>query len=326
MDFKYITLTRLRDVLKISATNLPDAEALALIEEISESLNSLTGQFFQPKIEFHPASGKGDRLVHRSDLNPIINLISISVDYDKTFVKPSVWETMFGIRGRTHVYDISRVEVTPDSGYRLVSLISGEFPAGSGNVTLNGVFGWLQNRKLFQTELAAELAVDATTITVNEVSNSTGWVEVGDFVTITVTDATASNPARVYNDIIKAIDTSGPNPVLTVDKVQDMAGVFPIASGTTVNVYGRFPRALVEVMDALILRAWEESPLNPSGSGGSGSITDRLISEKVDNYSYQLESKSVQSSRYGGLGAITGSVRLDQTIRQYSRPPMVGFV
>ena len=158
MEFKYTTLARLRNVLKIDVSDLPDAEALGLIGEISESLNSLTGQFFQPKIELYPASGKGDRLVHRSDLNPVLKLIGISVDYDKTFVKNSVWETMFGIRGRTHDYDLSRVEVTPDSGYRLVSLISGEFPAGSGNVLLNGVFGWLQDRKSFQTTLAVDLA------------------------------------------------------------------------------------------------------------------------------------------------------------------------
>jgi len=317
---KYITLTRLRDVLGITVAQLSDAGALDLISKVSASLDRLTGQFFFPMLEVHLASGDGSRLASHRDLVPILEVTGLSVDVNANRTNYfSAADRVFGRNlNAQNQYDLTRFEISSDLNYRLLSLLRGDFPIGVNNILMTGAFGYLENRKVFETTLKTELAAAATTIELDAVNNATGWIDVGDFVVIEVQAATPGVPALIYVDIVK--DIAGTD--LTVDAVQSQAGL-PIAAGATVRCFGKFPVALVEVMDALILRAWDDDPRNSSGSGGTD---DRITSERVDNYSYQLESKSVVASRASGFGLITGSVRLDKVLQGYCRPQYVGFV
>ena len=316
---KYMTLARLRG-LGITVAQLSDALALELIKNVSDSLDALTQQVFSPQLEIHRTDGNKSRLTHHRSLLPILKVFSLNVDVDKN--RSNYWDEhryIFGRNLQNGSYDLTRYEISSDTKYRLLSLLAGEFPLGVENVLINGVFGFLENRKAFQTELSAELAMGDTVVSVAETSNSTGRIEVGDFVLVEIEAATGEAPALTYVDIVQSISATN----LTVDAVQDQAGL-PVAVGVKVYSFGAFPGPLVEVMDALLLRAWDDSPWNPNGSG---STDKRLLSEKVDNYSYQLESESVAASRAGGYGLITGSVRLDKVLQQYCRPGgFVGYV
>jgi len=318
MLVKYATLARLRE-LGISDTHLPDADALIFIRKVSESLNGLTKQFFSPLPEIHKASGKGSRIIHRQDLVPIIDVASLQVDVDNNRSNYYTGaERVFGrnLNAGNH-YDLTRFQISPETNYRLLSLLFGEFPRGVQNVVMNGIFGWLEGRKTFEGELNADLDAADAAIDLVDVLNTSGWIEVGDFVVIEIQAATEGVPALTYIDIVQAI--SGTN--LTVDAVEAQPGL-PIAAGATVKSYGHFPGPLQEVMDALLLRAWETDPRNPDGGGG---IMGRITSERTDNYSWQAEGPSVVASRAGGYGFITGSVRLDKVLAGYCQPPYLGF-
>jgi len=316
---KYLTLDRLRQ-LGITVAQLPDADALQLIYDVSASLDGLTGQFFSPELEVHLASGDGSRITHHRELVPILKVNSLSVDVTRNRVNYyRMGDRVFG-RNLNSVgqYDLTRFQIASDTKYRLLSILYGSFPIGENNIVMDGVFGYLDDRKTFETTLAVDLAVAATNIQLAETANLSGWIEAGDFVVVEIQAATEGVPALIYMDIVKAV--SGVN--LTVDAVQAQAGL-PIAAGAKVYAFGCFPRPLREVMDALILRAWENDPRNSSGSGGG---TGQLLSERVDNYSYQLESKSVMAQRAGGYGLITGDARLDKVLAMFTRPQYVGIV
>jgi len=317
MRHKYLSLAQLRD-LGIDASQLPDSKALSLIYKVSDSLDQLTRQFFQPELLIYAASGTNSPVVHHKDLIPILEVEDLSVDYNKTRTNYFDWRTRVFGRNLTveNLLDLTAFELSPDSGFRLLKVLSGNFPIGVGNVIITGAFGWLEDRRKFQTTLASDLSAGDTVVSLTEVINSSGWIDVGDFVVVELASATEDRPALLYVDIVQEISGSD----LTVDEVIGGPGL-PISAGATVRSFGRFPIALTEVMEALVLRAWEDDPNNPNDDPDE----DRLLSERVDNYSYQYESKSVKYSRFGGLGAITGSVRLDRIIQDYTQPVYVGF-
>jgi len=316
MAHKYMTLTRLRQ-LGITVAQLADADALLLIQDVSEQLDALTKQFFAPSLEVHPADGDDSRIVNHKSLVPILEVTNLTVDVNKNRTNYfSDADRVFGRnRNAQNRYDLTRYEIVEPTKRRLLSLLLGEFPRGVGNVLMTGAFGFLEKLKVFETTLAVDLDIGNTTVTLTDVSNDSGFIELGDYVVVEMEAASVANPqALVYMDIVQGIAGN----VLTVDAVAAQAGL-PATSGTKVRSFGAFPPAMNRVMDALLLKAWDMDPRNPNGSG-SGSVDDRITSERVDNYSYQLESKSVIYQRAGGYGLITGDVLLDKILSKYCRP------
>lgn len=314
MRHKYLTLARLRDI-GITVAMLSDALALELILDVSGSLDDLTAQFFQPELEVHPASGDKCSLVHRRDLVPMLEVTNIEIDYEKCRTGYSGMGRLFDWKvPPSFNVDISRWEISPATEFRTIDVMSGEFPEGTGNVLLTGAFGWLENRKVFETTLANPISSADTTITLTDVLNTTGWIEKDDFVVVEIQAASKTQPALLYVDIVQDIAGN----ILTVDEVQGQPGL-PIPAGAKVRSFGRFPSALREVMEKLAKNAYDVI------YGGSSTIDpNRVISEKVDNYSYQLESMG-KSASYSGYGYITGDTRLDKVLQSFQQPRYVGF-
>ena len=318
MPHKYCTLPGLR-AFGFTATMLPDAQALDFIAYVSGVLDSLTHQFFQPELQIYAASGTKSKIVHRGDLVPILEVSDLSVDYHYSDNSYTGLDRVFGRRMTGDRYlDLTQFQTIPETGHRLLRLMTGEFPQGTANVLINGAFGWLEQRKAFETTLATELKATDTTLTLTEVLNSSGWLEIGDFIVVVLQEAGGSIPALLYVDTIQALDSTAKT--VTVDEVVTQAGL-PIAAGATVRCFGGFPRALKDVFGALAKKLW-----NDTYSTDGSDVGDRLISERVDNYSYQLESVATTAQKLNGLGAITGSTRLDQVLRSYSQGVYVGIV
>lgn len=315
MKHKYLTLARLRDV-GITVAMLADALALELIIGVSGSLDDLTAQFFQPELEVHPASGDGCSLVHRRDLVPMLEVSNIEIDYGRCRTGYVGIGRVFNFKSQPSFnVDISRWEISPATEFRTIDTMAGQFPEGTANVLLTGAFGWLENRKTFETTLANPIALGDTTITLTDVFNTTGWLEKDDFVVVEIQASSKTQPALLYVDIVQALAGN----VLTVDAIQGQPGL-PIPAGAKVRSFGRFPNALREVMEKLAKNAYDTIY-----GGGSTVDPNRVISERVDNYSYSLESTG-KSASYSGYGYITGDTRLDKVLQSFQQPRYIGIV
>jgi len=327
----YTTIARMR-ALGITAVAVPDADLLRLIAAASSFVEAQTGQFFAPRYEVGRWNGKGDPLTHRPDLVPILQLDSVEIDYDKTTGELTGMERVLGPSGsfraapRRFPFGTSGSSMIADSDYqlthdnRVLQLVGGWFPRGRGNVVVNGAFGWLEGfgDKHFETTTAADISEGDTEIELTELSNATGWIGVDDVLDVIVSPASVSAPADILQLIVQAVDAL--NNKVTVDAVTYRGGL-PIAAGADVKVYGQIPVDIRRLVEALVLQY-------ASGSGGGGGIDpNRIIMERTDGYSYQLESSASRAQAAGGgLGVITGDVQLDLILARYSQPPYVGFV
>lgn len=325
MRWKYTTLARLRDVLKIDATYLPDDAALDLISQQSEVVNQLTKQFFQPMFGKFRLDGNGSRLVNRRDLVPFCFFDLIELDWSKVRQEHYGHSRIFGRNSLKELYpvignvvDVTNVELTHKG--RMLQMISGAFPPGFNDVIVTGACAWLEPRKKFVGELAVDLEEDAVEVELVAEINDSGYVEVGDFIVVMISEATMERPALVYVDQVQTLA----GPTLTVDKVVAQTGL-PIPAGAKVYSCGGVPSGIRDVTEALVLKTWAQDARNPNAGAVDPSL---VVSESTDGYSYSLGTSASGiggGGGAGGLGLITGSVRLDKVLQSYQQPVYVGF-
>ncbi len=306
MDEPYATVQDLRDE-GIDSSVLTDTAALKLILQMSRRIDRVTRERFFPRFESLRMGGRGSPLLRHPDIIPIIEVRSLQlgnaaasgdqVPIDLDTIVLQAGDPSFYLERVSDFDDHRRHHHSHHHGHH----DGGRFPRGRGNVLLDGIFGWISQREMVETEVAIDFAVDETTITVDDASE----FRKGD--------------ALLINDSKPVIIIGIAGDVLTVDAVP-----FSGFTGETVITWGRVPTEITRA--CLILVISERFPIG-SESAADLDLDSRMISEKTDNYQYKVagSKKTSASGGSGGSGNTTGYIDADEILRGYLPPALVGM-
>src|SRR3989304_5482108 len=179
MIFKYTSLAALREE-GFTPTELSDARGLKLIAKASEIINELTGQWFSPVRRILLLDGRGTIL---SLGIPLLELLTGPEQVENGSFPTEGLEDRYSVYEPVQVFgtveELPRlsarpasfpvyVDARPDS--RSVIAQDGRvFPAGVGNVKIEGFFGWMSepSNKRAST-LAAIFEIGDTTVTLDD--------------------------------------------------------------------------------------------------------------------------------------------------------------
>jgi hypothetical protein len=284
--FRYVTVDMLR-AEGMDAAMLPDDRAKDLILYVSNWINWLTQQWFLPVRAYARVEGRGSCIAHLPNFVPILELFSLRI-------------------AKENLFDVTLPEVSYNLKPRMVQMLSynAGLPWNPRFVTLDGVFGWLEdNFQPLYTKLAAPVASGDRVISLV----STAGIRVGDSLLI------GKNP---YPDSDAAVVDAIRGNEIAVDAVRCTC-----AAGDTVTRYGYVPRPIQWATMLLVrdkvtqigLRGTEDDRDSPRW------FADRLQSESVEGYSYSLAGLPVAYGPGGGAWT-TGNPEADDLLTQYSCP------
>jgi hypothetical protein len=284
--FRYVTVDMLR-AEGLTADVIPDDRARDMIALVSNWINWLTQQWFVPVRVKAKVEGRGCAIAHLPNFVPILDFFSLHLSKDNLF-------------------DI----VMPDISYvvkeRTVQMVSygARLPVNPRFVTLDGVFGWLEDDfSPVRTTLAQPVSRGNTIIHLTSIVG----INPGDVVLI-------GNEAYPQSEAI------------LVDAIRGSAIVTePVrctcAAGERAVRYGVVPRniqyaTILLVKDKRVpigVRGTDMDPDNPRW------FAERLQSESVEGYSYSLAQLPGQ---YGFSGAAnsTGNPEADALLATYACP------
>lgn len=313
--FEYTTLSRIR-AEGITSGTLTDAQVRTLIRQFSKLINQVTGQWFWPIESKERLNGKGFPVVTHPYMIPILELRSLeresSYIYDSS---PSSYDTTQYVTHDRYIELVGYNSIEGGLGatYKRTSF-SKTRPL---NVIADGTWGWLENRPFvsspydtypkLSTTTSASLANGGSSIAV---VNGSGF-RVNDVV-IFRTGAAGDTYAG------HAILTAVAGNTLSFDAVN--LNTTTLASGTNVVTYGQVPESVDRACAILVIQYKDALS---SSSASSASISSRIISERTDNYSYQL---SDDAAAVSGSGVTTGSVEADKLLSSYCAPPFLGCI
>jgi len=290
MEFQYTTIQRLRDE-GLSVTDVPDARALELIKDMSDFINLLTDQWFQPVEATYYLDGKGDDILHVPNLIPIIKLTTLSlddtaIDADTYVVKERLIEK---------ISSTFSMPIMESNNLGDLEIRKKGFTAGVGNYEALGVYGWLASNK------------DISTTTTTDIEASDTEVELDSVDGIEVRDTVIIGDDSLYV-IVETVDIV--NSKITF---QSVGTITTISSGAAVRCYGATPRMIERACIRLIVQS--KMGLAETRSL-KAEIRSRIKSERTDNYRYELFPLAGE----GAYGGITGISRVDAILDHYSKP------
>lgn len=310
--WKYTTVAALR-AQGFSTTEIPDANALTLIEEASELVNELTDQWFVPIRQVQQLDGNGGRALALEV--PILDFIELKLSQSSDFFSQTVEDRRsvfepFPVFGLVH--ELPRLTAAPQGlpselvttpGTRLIKAQgSKRFPLGTGNLLLTGFFGvHRETIKKFVTTTTADFANANTTIS--------------------LTDATGFTPGKILVFVVddevvySAIVLSRSGNTITVDAALDLDAT--ILAGAEVRTYGKVP---TKVERATLLLVGELSSPISSAEFTETQTQARIKKERTDNYSYELS----DADQISGGGTLLG--RVDLLLQDFVKPGFVGLV
>lgn len=285
------------DLVGLTADQIRD-----LITDAGAFIEAVTDQVFNPIPEIRTWDGRGRPLVCDPHLHRLIAVSAVTVDYARTnyhreplaalIYEEGVTDAQYyALLGATAL-DVSDYVVHP----RYIELIFTRMPGGVRNVSVTGVFGWLEPEKAeVSTTLTVQVASAAVTATVASV---TGF-ELGDVVLI---------GTSLYV-IVTSIDVG--NLRLGFDSIGTLPATLPVA--TTVRTWGRVPRPIANACTYLVHQFREEDVARADAQRFVDAA--RIKKEQTDRYMYELFPAGETSA-----GSLTGSIRHDMALRRYSRP------
>jgi hypothetical protein len=312
--YKYTTIVELREE-GITEAAVPDARAAKLIARVSEEVNGLTDQWFTPIAKRYQLDGGGGSLILCEI--PVLKVDQLEVLSSRTkdpgiarvgAVEPSY---VVGLPSELPTFDDRYSAASPFSPGTLAPDFTiddrkiralAPIPPGVNNVQVDGIFGWTENRQVFETVLAEALAPDATYCVVTDASG----VRRGHVVSFT----TGTGPGSRTEFTAWVLSVEG-NKINFVDPAADL-DVTLAADTTRVGDYGTVPAAIQQATIRLVNR-------QKSGVGTPGFSEEeffgRLKREKTDNYEYQLAAQV----------EVTGDDLVNTLLNKYVRPPFVGL-
>ncbi len=337
IEFKYTTIKAIRDQ-GIDATALPDIQALDLICLESEAVNQFTGQWFSPVDKVVRLDGTGSQSVHLDELVPIVKVRRVSLlsrglgsttslllvpeqDFVKTFREIKLISGRSGAKFKGDLGYTSFEAGPIGNAFDNQSFVQGyvrrsEFPEGTQNVEIDGVFGWLEGRKEVETKLDGTVAVGTRAqIAVDSVAG----FKVKNIVDVIDSDElSATFGQSLLRFIVNEIDVN--TKVLKFDAVE-LTEALP--NDSKVITYGRVPRMVERAVLILVNRIKD---VLGSSASASVTITDRIIEERTDNYMYRLREENAEDLGNTRSPFSTGSVEADRLLAHFHAPPYWGVV
>ena len=282
--FRYVTLRQLRSE-SIIAEDVDDCRAYNLIALCSNWINWLTQQWFLPMRVSAKVDGRNSPLAHLPTFVPILDLYELSISK----------ENLFNI-------------VLPDIAYnvkpRYVRMLSDQarLPIQPIFVTLDGVFGWLEDDfTKTTTELTADVTEGAHTLSVV----SSAGIRAGDAIMV------GDDPTRTWSCVVDTV----PNATTIV---VDPVNIGTLRSGDIVRRYGRVP-SLIRWATILLIKD-KKTPIGLQGTEDDENsprwFAERLQNESVEGYSYGLAGLP-RAYGPGGGAWTTGNPEVDDILSQF---------
>lgn len=295
--FAYVTVPQVRaagipDETADPDFGVDDARLRSLIIEMSQWVNRLTDQWFWPIRLKEKVDGNKGSVIAIPNLVPILELFDLKLEREN-LVNFSYPEFAFQVKERYVMMVTRRIKI-PDYPYF---------------VTLDGVFGWLQNDfTAFRTTTASAVVAGGGTVAVADASKC----KVGDTVVVGATPE-----PQAFTFIATAVDTGAG----TISYDPELAFGSPaIPAGAPVVKYGQVP---LQIQRAVLLMIRDRTQKigdvdifeSPFGKG------TRLNSESVEGYSYSMAGMPAINGHAGGAWT-SGNVEVDDILHQYAAPVM----
>lgn len=316
--FEYCTIQDLRDE-GITPQECPDARALTVIRRASAKINIFTSQWFAPVVGEQLVDGQNSRMVWLPNYVPIQKLAAIEVLPART---ARVGPRFLPDR---RVYEISLSDVELARNNRVVELIGdvtantlfpGQwygnnleeawFPEGRRNVKLTGVFGWLEDEKDVSSTVVGDWALRSPKI---EIDDASEWAE-GDVCVF----------PDGSSQIVTGVKLSANELYFQTDGLKLKTAV---TDGQTLATYGRIPQLIRYAAIRLVAKMY---PRVGDSSEQEDLISQAIVSEKTDNYSYKLDASLLRERIEAGANS-TGDTEVDSILSQMvdEIPVYVGF-
>ncbi|MBU1456920.1 MAG: hypothetical protein KKD01_19570 [Proteobacteria bacterium] len=321
MQSLYVSISELRRE-GLTELEMSNDRVLTLIDRMSKKIDLFTKQFFTAREEIVKVDGEGISYTSYPNEVPIIKVNSIKIIPDHSHVKK--WSCIFPMQ-QISDQPLSPNNYTLTSSKRQIEMIEymyqsypyndrfynlGErypkiFPEGSANIEINGVFGYVENQKEFETTVANDvLSVD----TIMQVVDASGIEQYDQIIIDTIPP---------FERRVVAVDYD--NNQLTID--QPMRSIL---TGTKIKTYGAVPLQIAECVMRLINR-YRSQIFDPENGD---SLKGAIFKEKIDMY--QWEAKSTFINGLWNLEetnwASTGDLIVDRILQEYISPIYIGIV
>lgn len=319
-NFEYCTIDDLRNE-GITTQECTDERAIRLIRIASAKINAFTSQWFAPIVGDQYVDGQNSRMVWLPNYVPVLKLSAISILPDRTArVGP------YYLPDR-RIYELELSDVQISRGNRIVELVGHVcastmsfpwtwyhneleefwFPEGRQNVKLTGAFGWLEDPKDVESTVVGDTPAKSKIL---ELDDASAWQE-GDFIVFP--DGSSQIVSGVKQSTNELYFQNDPYK-LRVD----------LSNGDKVHTYGRIPTLIRWSAVRLTHRM---TPKIGDTSGQDDIISQAIVAERTDNYSYRLDPSLLRERIEAGIGS-TGDSEVDALLAQMidEIPVYVGFV
>jgi hypothetical protein len=317
--FEYCTIQDLRDE-GITPEECPDQRAQVIIRRASAKINIFTSQWFSPIIGDQYVDGQNSRMVWLPNYVPIAKLTAIEVDRTKT---ARTGPYLFPNR---RAYDIQLTDVALSRHGRMVEIIADVtnasttypdrwydsgleeawFPEGRRNIKLTGVFGWLEDVKDVESTVVGDWAIRSPKI---QIDNASAWEEGDTCIFPDGSSQIVTGVKKLTNELYFQTDFL---------KLR-----VAVSNGNKVQSYGRIPQLIRYATIRLVSKMYERVG---ESSNSEDIISQAIIAEKTDNYSYRLDPSLLRERIESGISS-TGDVEVDSILAQMvdEIPVYVGF-
>lgn len=284
--FRYCSIQDLRDE-GLTEDRLPDDRAMMLIQMCSSWINHITRQWFIPMRLRERVDGRNCNVVQLPTATPILEIFNLRL------TKPGLFDMAYP----TLAYEVK------DRYVQLLDYQS-RLPAQPKFVTMDGVFGWLEETfNFYKTTTTVPLTPGVQTFAV---ADTTGF-NAGDTLLLGF-----NLPPQ--SEAIQVVSVDHGTSEVTTDSVSVNLPV-----GSPVVKYGRVPN-LIKWATMLLVK----DKMVPLGIRGTDMDTegpkwwaDRLNSESVEGYSYNLAAIP-KAYGHGGGEWTTGNPEVDDILQQFS--------
>ena len=310
--FQYSTVAEFRTRLQVTLDEYPDitdAIIRSALQRASNVINQATGEIFLPAKGIVEVDGSGFDLVTHPNMYPFLQVDAITIDYSRSLSSNSDISVSSGTQTVTSGnYGIS------NSGLIIQLLFSGvastfsisKFPRGRRNISIDGIFGWLEPRKDYTTVILGVIEEGDTSVVLDDIDS----VEVRDILVFGDMDGTNNELLRWVQVISIDYDTKE----IAFESVVNRSDL-PLQPLTVVTCFGQVPLA-IDIATGVLAYNKEIPGL---ASEVSASNVKHM---KTDAFAFT----KFTSEELGGAPTqtLTGDNYADQLLQEYLRPPFIG--
>jgi len=311
---EYTTIYRLRQE-GFPIASLSNADAKLKIQEASEYLSDLLGQWFVPVRDKKRLDGGGSSIIYFSNRIPFLEVLEFGLEFTASVSGeelPSRIDILLGNADRT-VYNPDEFVIRG----RYIELLFSNLFAGRGNVVVDCYTGYMDWFGKSSRNYAVPSVLTTTGTLIEDTDEevvlvSTDGLKVRDVIIFEKADSTRE---VLGTAIIHTIDRA--TKTVEFDAIETINGAdVPVAS--RVLSFGAVPR-LIERATILLVKKLMPEIYSDDYDEAVGAT--KLKSEKTDRYSYTLF-----GDKDGGGVGITGDPMVDSQLSKFAEPHHVDLV